>query len=193
MEQTADRPYHHGNLRRALIDTALQVIEEEGPAALSLRGLARRLGVSHAAPEYHFADKTALLTSIAAEGSALLATAMERAGGDFLQVGLAYVRFVLEHPAHVRVMYEPSLYRTDDPEIEASRQRCYATLLAAAGSFWPEADPAQVGLAGWCLMHGVASLWLGGNLRQFAADPVALARWVAEATFAEARTEPRSS
>jgi AcrR family transcriptional regulator len=189
VEQTGERPYHHGNLRRALIDAALQVIEAEGPAALSLRDLARRLGVSHAAPEYHFPDKAALLTAIAAEGSLRLATAMEEAGGDFLQVGLAYVQFVLEHPAHVRVMYEPSLYRTDDPEIEASRQRSYATLFAAAGRFWPEADPAQVGLAGWCLMHGVASLWLGGNLRQFAADPVALARWVAEVTFDATRKQ----
>src|SRR4051794_574241 len=162
-ETTDARQYHHGNLRRALMDEALRVIDEDGPSAVSLRELARRIGVSHAAPAHHFADKTALYTAIATEGQIMLAEGMEAAaasgGSDhehsrFLDVGLAYVRFAAEHPAHIRVMYQPSLYDTGDTEWQAARQRCFAAFFATAGAFKPEADPAQVGLAGWCLMHG---------------------------------------
>src|SRR5919112_6813183 len=87
------RPYHHGNLRRALIDAALTAVAQQGPAALSLRDVARRAGVSHAAPTHHFGNKAGLLTAIAAEGWDLLAdalTAVPTATGDFLEVGVAY-------------------------------------------------------------------------------------------------------
>ena len=190
--QTVDRQYHHGNLRRALMDEALRVIEEEGPSVVSLRELARRIGVSHAAPAHHFADKTALFTAIATEGQTMLAERMEAAAATesqdaghsrFLDVGLAYVRFAADHPAHIRVMYQPSLYDTDDADLVAARQRTFETLYATAGAFKPAEDAAQVGLAGWCLMHGLASLWQGGNLAQFGDDPVALASWIAEVTF----------
>ncbi|HEY4419033.1 MAG TPA: TetR family transcriptional regulator, partial [Pseudonocardia sp.] len=73
-------PYHHGDLRRALLDTALQAVAEQGPAAISLRDVARRAGVSHAAPTHHFGDKTGLLTALAAEGWSLLADALTEAG-----------------------------------------------------------------------------------------------------------------
>src|SRR6266536_5182875 len=73
----AKRAYHHGDLRRALLVAAVEVIEESGPAALSLRDLARRAGVSHAAPQHHFGDKAGLLTAVAAEGYRRLATALE--------------------------------------------------------------------------------------------------------------------
>jgi len=103
----------------------------------------------------------------------------------FLEVGLAYVRFAAEHPAHILVMYQPSLYETDDAALNAARQRCFETLFATAGKFKPGKDAAQVGLAGWCLMHGLATLWQGGNLAQFGEDPVGLANWIAEVTFAD--------
>jgi hypothetical protein len=80
-------------------------------------------------------------------------------------------------------MYQPSLYHTEDADLKAAGQRCFETLFATAGAFKPDADPAQVGLAGWSLMHGLAALWQGGNLAQFGDDPVALANWVAEVTF----------
>jgi AcrR family transcriptional regulator len=191
--KTADeRQYHHGNLRRALIDEALRVIEEDGPSAVSLRELARRIGVSHAAPAHHFTDKTALFTAIAVEGQTMLADGLDAAAGSppgnqghsrFLDAGLAYVRFAAEHPAHIRVMYQPSLYNTEDSEVIAARRRTFATLFATAGAFKPGADAAQVGLAGWALMHGLATLWQDGNLKEFGDDPMALANWVAEVTF----------
>ena len=192
MNSTDERPYHHGNLRRALLDEALRVVHEDGPPAVSLRELARRIGVSHAAPQHHFADKTALFTAVAIEGQTLLAEGMEHAVGAsdadpahsyFLDVGLAYVRFAVDHPAHMRVMYQPSLYNSDDADLNAARQRCFATLFESAKRFRPDADPAQVGLAGWCLMHGLAALWQGGTLTPFGEDPVSLANWIAEVTF----------
>jgi AcrR family transcriptional regulator len=159
---------------------------------VSLRELARRIGVSHAAPSHHFADKTALFTAIAIEGQTMLSEVLEAAAASgedageqsrFLEVGLAYVRFASEHPAHIRVMYQPSLFDIEDPEMQAAGQRCFGTLFATAGAFKPGEDPAQVGLAGWCLMHGLAALWQGGALEQFGDDPVALAQWVARVTF----------
>src|SRR5918998_1426102 len=94
------RPYHHGNLRRAVLDAAITAIAESGPDALSLRQLATRIGVSHGAPAHHFGDRAGLLTAVAAEGYELLAealTAAQRQAGDFLDVGVAYVRFAVEH------------------------------------------------------------------------------------------------
>src|SRR3954451_21225511 len=99
--------YHHGNLRRVLIDKALEAIADDGVAALSLRDVARRAGVSHAAPAHHFGDKAGVLTAIATEGFELLAGATRAASGDLLDRGLAYIRFAVEHPAHYEVMFRP--------------------------------------------------------------------------------------
>ncbi len=104
-------PYHHGDLRRALLDTALDAIGEQGPAAVSLRDVARRAGVSHAAPTHHFRDKTGLLTAIAAEGWSLLADALSESAarsGSFGELGVAYVLFATSHPAHFAVMRSPA-------------------------------------------------------------------------------------
>ena len=129
-------PYHHGDLRRALLDTALEAVGEQGPAAVSLRDVARRAGVSHAAPTHHFRDKTALLTALAAEGWSLLADALRDVstdGGDFAELGVAYVLFATAHPAHFAVMRAPGLARADDPELD--------------GRHGPSACPTGVGSA----------------------------------------------
>src|SRR5918998_1032836 len=100
---SSDRPYHHGQLRQVILAAAVDALAESGPARLSLRELARRAGVSHAAPAHHFGDKAGLLTAVAAEGYTLLAealTAAQQLAGDFLDVGVAYVRFAVEHRAH---------------------------------------------------------------------------------------------
>jgi AcrR family transcriptional regulator len=192
----AARPYHHGNLHRALLDEALAMIEESGPAALSLRALARRLGVSHAAPTHHFADKAALLTAIAAEGYAQLADALEAAAapageatassasgaGAFLELGVAYVRFAVDHPAHFAVMSAPTLYHPDEPEAAAAGRRAARLLYAGAGRLAP-GSPRAVGLAGWCLMHGLATLWLAGNLRDLDVPPTDIARTIGATAF----------
>ena len=119
------RPYHHGNLRRALLDEAIAVIGEAGSGAVGLRDLARRVGVSHAAPAHHFGDKRGLLTAVAAEGYRLFASALrdeyERTH-SFRELGVAYVRFAVEHRPYFEVMFRPELYRIEDPELTEARK-----------------------------------------------------------------------
>src|SRR4051794_7988101 len=115
------KPYHHGDLRRTLLASAVEVITERGVAALSLRDLARRAGVSHAAPTHHFTDRAGLLTAVAAQGWSLLAGALAAHTADFTEAGVAYVVFAVEHPAHFAVMRSPDLVRADDPELTEAR------------------------------------------------------------------------
>jgi len=184
------RPYHHGNLRRVILDAALEEIHEHGPLALSLRGLARRAGVSHAAPAHHFGDKTGLLTAIAVEGFQLLGDALRaaRETGGFLDVGLAYLRFAFEHPAHYEVMFRPDLFRRDDPDLVAAQATTTDLLYGPAAESHPDADALRVGIAGWSFVHGFASLWANGNLQhRLGDDPIAAARLVAPALFTPTR------
>ncbi|MEU6670131.1 TetR/AcrR family transcriptional regulator [Streptomyces sp. NPDC046727] len=160
------RPYHHGDLRRAVLAAALDVIAADGPSALSLRDLARRAGVSHAAPAHHFKDRTGLLTAIAAEGYGLLAQAL-RDASDLREAGVRYVRFAREHPAHFQVMFSPGLLRADDLELGTARALAADALRAAVtavdpGDRGPDARLASV--AAWSLAHGFATLLLGHNL-----------------------------
>ncbi|MET9769623.1 TetR/AcrR family transcriptional regulator [Streptomyces sp. NPDC006415] len=166
MSSERERTYHHGDLRRAILAAALDVIAAEGPAALSLRDLARRAGVSHAAPAHHFKDRTGLLTAVAAEGYALFADALAGAP-DLRERGVAYVRFAATHPAHFQVMFQPDLHRPDDPDLLAARARATEALRAGVADLPPGgrgADDRLAGVAAWSLAHGFATLLLSGNL-----------------------------
>lgn len=159
--------YHHGDLRRALLAAALEAIEEVGPTALSLRDLARRAGVSHAAPAHHFGDKAGLLTALAAQGFDLLAQALVRAGDDLLEAGVAYVDFAVRHRAYFEVMFRPELHRADDAELTAARERAGAALrsgVAALPGGGAPADTDRDALSAWSIAHGFATLWLAGAL-----------------------------
>jgi AcrR family transcriptional regulator len=187
------RPYHHGNLRRVVLDAALVEIAERGPLHLSLRELARRAGVSHAAPAYHFGDKTGLLTAIATEGFELLGDALSegRDAGGFLEIGLAYIRFAVDNPAHFDVMFRPALYHADDPSLVAARAETTRLLYGPAADAFPDSDALKVGIAGWSFAHGFAGLWMSGNLQhRLGDDPIAAAREVAPALFEERETSP---
>src|SRR3954453_16385563 len=127
----AKQSYHHGDLRRALLQAAAEAITETGVAALSMRDLARRAGVSHAAPTHHFGDKAGLLTAVAVEGYARLGAALA-AAGDFAEAGVAYVLFATDHPGYFAVMFRPELYHCDDPALVAARDRATAMLRAGA-------------------------------------------------------------
>jgi AcrR family transcriptional regulator len=160
-------PYHHGDLRRALLDTALEAVGEQGPAAVSLRDVARRAGVSHAAPTHHFGDKTGLMTALAAEGWELLADALAETaaeGDDFGALGVAYVVFATSHPAHFAVMRAPGLARADDPALEAAMARAREQLEAGVRRFegGSSDDAAVTALTAWSLVHGLAALILEG-------------------------------
>ncbi|WP_405892216.1 TetR/AcrR family transcriptional regulator [Streptomyces sp. NBC_01527] len=163
---SSDRTYHHGDLRRAVLTAALDVIRTEGPGALSLRDLARRAGVSHAAPAHHFKDRTGLLTAIAAEGYGLFADALADAP-DLRERGVRYVRFAAGHPAHFQVMFQPELHHPDDPELLAAKARAVQALRAGVTGLPAEGrgdDPRLAGIAAWSLAHGYATLLLSGNL-----------------------------
>jgi AcrR family transcriptional regulator len=174
---TVTRPYHHGDLRRALLDAALAQVAGHGPAALSLRELARQAGVSHAAPAHHFGNKAGLLTAIATEGYRMLASALAEAG-DFQEQGVAYVVFATEHPAHFAVMRAPDLLHNDAPELTAARDDAGRHLNRSVAARMDPVDEAAP-IAAWALVHGLASLILEGNVRPGPGEDVAsLARAV---------------
>jgi AcrR family transcriptional regulator len=197
----AKQTYHHGDLRRALLEAAAEVINEQGPAGLSLRDLARRAGVSHAAPTHHFRDKAGLLTALAAEGYDLLATELTEewtATHSFLEQGVAYVRFAIRRRAHFEVMFRPDLCHADEPVLAAARERAAEALYVGvsgaqpASPAWPPAveplpavpgerqppDLREAGLAAWSIAHGFATLWVSGAFPHLPGDPDQVARAV---------------
>lgn len=156
--------YHHGNLRTALMERALAIVVDRGVDALTIRGLAADLGVSHTAPLHHFPSRRALLTALAAEGFAAFADALEAAEGDFLAQGMAHLRFALAHPAHVEVMFSPDLHDPDDPALAEAGARALHQLRTSAGVHHPDAE--ATALAGWSLIHGFAALARSGALHK---------------------------
>ncbi|MFD5053601.1 TetR/AcrR family transcriptional regulator [Streptomyces tendae] len=156
-----ERSYHHGDLRRAVLTAALDVIAAEGPAALSLRDLARRAGVSHAAPAHHFKDRAGLLTAIATEGHSLLAATLDE-GEDLRDLGVRYVHFAAAHPAHFQIMFRPDLLRPDDSELLVARERTRSMLRTAVEGHGD--DPVINFMAAWSMAHGFATLLLSRNL-----------------------------
>jgi AcrR family transcriptional regulator len=177
---SAKDTYHHGNLRRALLDEALALIAEKGVEGLSLREVAARVGVSHAAPYHHFADKTALVHALAHEGMSLMddqMAAAEAAGGDptarLLGIGMAYVIFAVERPDYYAAMNAPEINSPEaqvdalqPPEAQGNTwQRLLNAIVACqlAGEM-PQGDPVILGVYLWSLVHGLAELWRGGPL-----------------------------
>lgn len=168
----AATPYHHGDLRRALIDTALAMVTEEGAWNFTLREVARRAGVSHAAPYNHFEDKSALLAEVAALGFESLRQALEAAARGprrsarqaFAGIAAAYVRFGVEHPAHWRLMFGAELAeRSPYPTLQAASDATFAVLTSvlergqASGQIRRGAVRDQA-LAAWSLVHGLTTL-----------------------------------
>lgn len=169
--QTAEaRPYHHGDLRRALIDAASRVLEAEGPSALSLRAVAREAGVSPAAPYHHFKDKTELLEAVAHEGwdmlDASLASAKANApspAAAISELGVAYVCFARENPALYRVMYDTARDREALPEqMSDGKDSAYCkvrdTLIEAGADPDDALDIELATTAAWCSAHGLAEM-----------------------------------
>ena len=172
-------PYHHGNLRRALLDAALDTIASDGVSTLNLRDLARRCGVSHAAPTHHFGDRKGLLTAIATEGYDGLAAATAATWaetGSFLEVGVAYVRFAVTHPGHFAVMFRPDLVDPRDPDLARASAASAAMLYGPVDSVVTIGGDAAArriaATAAWALVHGIATLWLQGSLRDDPDGPI---------------------
>ena len=173
------RRYHHGNLRRALLDEALATIHTEGVEGLTLREIGTRLGVSRTALYRHFADKGALLEAVATDGFRTLRLELLgawEAGGHgiagFDQMGVAYVRFAVANPAHYRVMFgrfvEPS---SRMPELATEAAGALNALVDALIALQREElvrrdEPMTQARFVWALVHGVAMLAIDGQLRE---------------------------
>jgi len=174
VQQTAERRYHHGNLRAALLARAEAVLRKQGAGALSLRELARDVGVSHGAPRRHFAGKQALLDALARQGFERLAAALAGAdpGGPFgprvAAVSRAYVAFATREAALLDLMFAVK-HQAPDEELRAAADGAFAPMLTliadgeAAGELAP-GDAEAFGLALFATLQGLAALANGGML-----------------------------
>jgi AcrR family transcriptional regulator len=169
-----EKAYHHGDLRKAILKTALELIEEGGMPALTLRAISSRLNVSHAAPVYHFANKADIVIALASEGFILLRESLFRASEGIPSpirqdqkvqrlclVGSAYLDFAISHPQHYSLMFGPDIDLTVpgcDGYLEQSNLALRELSIAL------EEDAARLGpktLFSWSLVHGMAMLNLG--------------------------------
>jgi AcrR family transcriptional regulator len=173
--------HYGGGLRSDLIQAALQLIDEEGADRLSLRAVARRVGVSWAAPAHYFGDKEELFTAIAVEGLQLLAdqvmnTAPFRGGHDPDQaatVAKLYAQFATDHPARFEVMCRRALLRSEDPRVRVAEDRLFLALghliaMSQRAGWRTDQDTESLAATAWCLAHGYCALSAQGSLaRQF--------------------------
>ena len=164
--------YHHGNLRASLIEAALEIIEEVGPDAFSLRAAARRAGVSPAAPAHHFGDTRGLLTVIATIGFDELGDALEAAGGSNRRAIMvaqchAYMRFALAKPGLFRLMWRKAALDLDDPDHIAAARRAFAISDRVvrgddAAPALPDDPLLAPTIACWSMVHGFVALIIDG-------------------------------
>lgn len=179
---------HIEGLRDVLIAEAMRILETDGLEALSLRAVARAAKVSHAAPYRHFADKDALLAAVSARGFLALAAAMEAAAAGIddpfrrrSRIGIAYVRYALDHPARYRLMFGPTIAgKRRFPELveagERSFRRCRQMMADVAGPA-ERADEALIerrAIAIWSLVHGLASLLIDDTVTLPGPDDLAI-------------------
>jgi AcrR family transcriptional regulator len=166
---TSKATYHHGDLRAALVHAAMELLEESGEADLSLRAVARRAGVSPAAPYRHYADREALVSAVAAVGYRELAERLAAAHPSpstpeqLASVAIAYVQFALERPALFRIMFTEPCDRDNDERVTATAA-VSQYVRAIVGRTFPQADAEALATAIWALVHGLAFLHLDGKL-----------------------------
>jgi AcrR family transcriptional regulator len=182
------KPYHHGNLREALLKAALRLISEVGPTAFTLREVARRAGVSHNAPYRHFRDRDELMAAVSTEGYGELTRTMRDAVKQessslarLKQAGLAYVKFALRHPEHFTVMFDapaskpseklcinPSKMKIKYPAAAEAAEESFRTLRTLVEAcqregVLPAGDSKQLALLAWSMVHGIAKLAITGR------------------------------
>jgi AcrR family transcriptional regulator len=203
--------YHHGDLRRALLQEAVRTIQTGGVEALTLRATGQALGVSRTALYRHFADKAALLSAVAEEGFRTLRLelvgAWDRGGRGkkgFDDMGVAYVRFAVAHPAHYRVMFGGVLTdHASHPALAVEGAAAFQVLVDALMSQQQAGlvrgdDPLQLARFIWAIVHGIARLAIDGQLHASSAETEALTRYAIGRVRtgiapAAARQRPRAS
>lgn len=177
------RPYHHGDLREALVAAAQAAVEAGGPDAVSLRDLAQSLGVSTAAPYRHFADRKALLDEVATRGFADLDAAYRAASAGapnpdsaMRETARAYLNLAFRRPGLFRLMFGSDILDADaPPALLAAASRAWESLYAAVRALDPDADLAAVkrrAITGWSTLHGFIALVQGGRLKAFMTEPL---------------------
>jgi AcrR family transcriptional regulator len=164
------RPYHHGNLKQALIDAAVALIGEVGPRGFTLREVARRASVSHNAPYRHFRDKEELLAAVAMQGFERLTRSMKRSAKNGLTAqerlrfcGRGYVGFALRWPQHFQVMFDLPSDKNRSAEYTAAGREAFATLRnliveCQEDGIFVQGDSQRVSFIVWSMVHGVAKL-----------------------------------
>jgi AcrR family transcriptional regulator len=171
------RGYHHGNLREALIEAALDLIAKKGPGGFTFADAARSAGVSSAAPYRHFRDRDALMADVARRGFDLFAERLEQAWDDgrpnpftaFENVGRAYLAFARDEPAYYSAMFEAGLSFDGDPALRQAGDRSFAVLRRASEALCARLPPERrppalmMSLHAWALSHGIASLFSRGD------------------------------
>lgn len=199
------RSYHHGQLERAGIDGTVEEVESVGVAAVSMRRIARRTGVSHAALAYKFGDKAGIFTAVATEGFRLAAEmigATANGPNGFVHGGQTYIEFALTHRGYFEVMFRPNLYRGDDVGLVAARAAAFEVLYGSARASLEAYRPGAVTkedvqglvLAGWSASHGFATLALTANLSEHLdTDPAALAAQVVRGIITMGELAQRAS
>ncbi|MFT4520542.1 MAG: AcrR family transcriptional regulator [Halioglobus sp.] len=188
-DMTAEKQaYHHGDLQAALLDAALDVISEIGPQGLTIREVARRAGVSHAAPYRHFTDKNELILAVVERGFELMQQTMQAeqaaAKGDpmsqFAASGLSYVNFALQHPAYYRIMFSGDLLSsTGNVSLQHTGQDALDEMVAGItgcqelGIVRP-GNPVTQALAIWSTIHGFVSLVNDNRIEHLIEDQASL-------------------
>lgn len=163
------RGYHHGDLRRALLDAAEALIAA-GDGDPSLRAVAREAGVSHAAPYKHFADRHALRAAVAERGFEALGAQMDEAAREATQapmraIGRAYVAFALAHPARYRLMFGPEFAQgRAPPDLDRAARAAFDALVATQQRAGASPGERTTAVAYWSLVHGVATLLIDGRV-----------------------------
>jgi len=161
--------YHHGELPDALRAATAELVSERGPTGFSLREVARRAGVSHAAPKHHFGSAKGLLTSVAIEGFGYFGDAFEEAVASstgavdrLTRQGRAYVNAALQYPGHFGVMMQTELVDGDDAELQRAASRAFGvlveTLEAVRDELNPDLDVETASAMCWAAMHGLVGL-----------------------------------
>lgn len=177
------RPYHHGDLRNAVIEAALSLLKERGVEGVTLRQCAARAGVSHGAPGHHFGDLKGVLTAIAALGFegqvARQEEALEGLNDPVDRVaalGGAYVGFAVTHPEHFSLMFRRDRLRLDDPDFQAAADRAGELFVEESNRcYGHRQDARHLRDMMWSMVHGYASLLISGQKKP-PEDPEAAAR-----------------
>ena len=166
----AEVSYHHGDLRRALVDATAKIVAKDGAASVSLREVAREAGVSHNAPYRHFESLAALLAAVATEGFEAFRARLEAAAkkatpaGRKSALGRAYLDFALDNPKLYLLMFGPDLDKVEHPELAKAAKDAFAVLLAESGKGGGSRETDAI--AAWAFVHGLAHLIIDKQIKR---------------------------